>query len=360
MNKLNIMCEVGQSANYHIMKMYVDSFIVCGYNVFFHDINTRSTFDAFSEFENQVGKLDIYFGTSWQLSNAVVRNLIARPYVKVILRADHYGELDDIIDRQKYPIGISDINQKRFVEQLRKNHPNFSIMTSQYSQKEMEKSRTHSKWADLGIEMVGIPLAANLNDYYYTEPTKENECQVCFCGNFWDYKSKYLSWIHFLTYPNITLKTKIFGSGWAGISCVGHADENTIRNHYASAIICPCVYEPHSIEVYSDISLRPWQISACHGFTLSHNCIGLREIFTEDEMVTFTDKKDFIEKTLYFISKPEERKNYMDKACLRVYKEHTGFHRSAKILELLDFQEEAKSCLNIAQQKYEEIKNVIG
>ena len=196
--------------------------------------------------------------------------------------------------------------------------------------------------------MKGIPLAFDLSDYFLTKPSEKYKTHLTYVGGFWGYKSKYLSsYILPLLYPNTTLSCRIFGN-WGTPSAVGMANEETIRNHYASAVCCPNCYEPHSIELpfISDLNQRLYQILAVGGLEISQNATGIRDMFTEDELVTVESPKEFLEKFTYYSENPEERLAVIKRGIKRVYSEHTNLHRCSDLLNFIGLPDEAKKCLD--------------
>lgn len=350
------MIEDADGANHYIILSFAHAFQALGHSVFFWNSSQRSCFDAFYEFS--IGDpIDLYVGHSWKLTPAIVKNLIARPNIKIILRASHYGDLDDTIDRVAYPVGIASDEEKRLVEELKNNQPNFQYLTCQYSQTQMELYKSHNKWQNLGLQTRGILLCADLMDYYYTSPTKEFESDCVWAGNYWAYKSKYLSWLYGLCYPNTQLSVRISGNGWSTPSCIGVANEHSLRNLYSSSKVCPNLYEPHAIEVYSDLNQRLYQTSICGGFQVSQRAIGIDEVFPDNEIVLCDDRKDFYEKVIYYCTHRHERLPFIRKAVKRIYAEHTNFHRTAELLLLLGETEQADKALTLAREAYDHIKN---
>ena len=275
--------------------------------------------------------------------------------MKVVLRANHWGSIDKEIDTAKYPIGIATDEERKNVEKISK-HPLFDTIICQYLPSYAK--HTHDLWQNLGLNPVGIPLAVDITDYFFTKPQEKFKTHIAFAGGFWPYKSKYLAkYILPLCYPNTMLSVRIFGNGWGTPSCVGTASEETLRNHYASAVCCPNVYEPHSIELpfLSDINQRVFQTTACGGFQISQKATGLDQLFTEDELVTVESPAEFLEKFVYFSEHEDERQILIKKGVKRVYKDHTNLHRCATLFDILEMPEEAAKCLEKAEAIYNEI-----
>ncbi len=350
---MKILVEKAQGANHYIAKSYATAFHLIGHSVVFWDDTEKSVHDVFQEFEP-----DILFAHTWRLNRARINCINARPDMKIVMRANHYGSLDKDIDTKIYPIGIADDNERRNVEAISK-HPGFKNIICQYIDRFAKG--THDLWENYGQKVTGIPLCADITDYFYTEPNDKYKTHLTFVGGFWPYKSKYLSsYILPLLYPNTMLSVKVFGTGgWGTPSYVGQANEATIRNHYSSAVACPNIYEPHSVidelPFISDLNQRLYQIPASFGVEISQNATGLSDMYTEDEIIIVNSPKEFLERFIHLSENEEERLVYKKNGLLRTYREHTNLHRASTLLKLLDLQEESKKCLELANKNYEDV-----
>ncbi len=256
------------------------------------------------------------------------------------LFADAHGKLEDELDTIKYPVSFLTDAQCDLIDILAKScNENFRTVITQHN--ESAKEYTHGGYMeDWGLNTLSLMCCADITQYFLTKPTAEYHTNIVYTGGMWPYKDKYLNqYILPLCYPNSKLKVKIFGSGWSTPNCLGRASEETIRNYYASADIVPAIFEPHAIEVYSDLPQRIFQVAACGGFQLSQKAIGLEEVFTEEEILTVEDSQDFLACVNRFISHEGCRKIhsvYGINGAKRVYSEHTNLHRAGKLLDNLD------------------------
>lgn len=316
-----------RQALYNALRLHPD------YLVYFWDESGKSSFDVFRELDPD---LDIFIGSTWQLTRGIVKNLIKRPNVKIVLFADMWGSIQTELDLVKYPVGVTTQEQKLLCEQLQRECPLFKYVITQHN--ESWKERTHGLWKNIGLEPVSLMCCADVSQYYLTDPPLEYKIDYVYTGSNWEFKSKYLNkFIIPLTYPNTKLKGKIFGGGgWSTPNFCGRANENTIRNYYASSKFIPSIFEPHAIEVYSDLCQRIFQVPACGGFQLSQNAIGLDEVFNKNEICTFDSFEDYIGKINYYLEDNTRSANYRIEGCKRVYKEHTNFSRAAQLMGLFD------------------------
>lgn len=331
-----IIIHQGQGANNFIRMSWAHAFNAVGHTVVYWSDQVRSPYDIFYEHKDA----QIFIGATYQLNNAIVKNLIARPDMKVLLYASQWGSDDDQIDKQKYPLLFATEEEKKLVERVVKGCPNFKYVVDKYPQNQMEQ--THDHWKELGLISREVLVCANLTNYFLTKPSADPKyaAQLVFAGGLWAYKNKYLSWLQNLCYPNTLLNVRIFGGGWSTPSAVGVASEETLRNSYASSTICPNLFEPHAIELLSDLNQRLFEVPACGGFQLTQNAIGVRDLFSEDELVTFDDQKDFYEKVNHFLLHPEERLPFIERSAKRVYSQHTNYHRAIALSEMLDLPTE--------------------
>lgn len=342
-------------ANHYIVLAWAKVINSLGHEVVLWDERMKSTYDIFYEFNP-----DVFIGATWKLNKGIIDNLIKRPNMKIILRAPHWGSNDVNIDKNLYPIQFAGDEEKELTAQLKKNHDGFQYVVCQYKQERMDELKTHDLWTNLGLEPKGILLCADIFDYHLTQPSNSYKCDIAWAGSYWPYKGIYLSqYMLPLCYPNTELNVKIFGGGWSTPSCLGIASEETLRNFYASAAICPNVFEPHSVSILADINQRAYQVPACGGFQICQKVLGIEDIFNDNEIVLAEDAKDFFEKVLYYLKNIEERKPYIKAGCLRVYKDHTGHHRTSELLNLLDFNEDSEKCLKIAKENYEKVEGLL-
>ena len=343
---MKFLIQQGQGANFFIRRAWVNSLHRIGEQVYFWNDQQHSVYDVFHELEP-----DVFIGATYQLNRAIVTNLLSRPNIKIILYASHWGTNDVNIDTDTYPILIANDEEKKLVEQL-SSHPGFQHLLCQYSQTQMEKYETHDLWKNLGLTPNGLLLCADTTYYYLDKPDEDSKTQISYIGGRWAYKASSTEWIDRLAYPS-PYKIRIFGSGWSNVNAVGRCDEETARKHYASTIVCPNVYEKHSLDIFSDINARGYEAAAVGGgIIISQDAIGLEEVYEDDEVVKVKTFEEFKYKLDYFIANPEERKPYVVKACKKTYAKHTGFIRTATIMDLLGYNKIEQQLIDKAKEEY--------
>lgn len=91
-----------------------------------------------------------------------------------------------------------------------------------------------------------------------------------------------------------------------------------------------------SPQVLSGFQPRTFEIAACKGFQIADWREELDEWFDEDELVTFKNIPELIEKVDYFIRHPEERTAYVEKLYEKVVKSHPWEIRIEEIMKAID------------------------
>ena len=327
-----VVIQYGVGANFYIRAALVRAMqLNPDFKIFYWDDSGKSANDLFVEMPD----MNIFISSTWQLSRSIIKNLAAQPHIKVALFADSYGELENEIDKDTYPVSFITESQLKLLAELQKSHPKLFLI-SQHNESAL--SYTHGFYkSKLGLDVLSLMCCVDISQYFWTKPSAEYHTNVVFCGGYWPYKSKYLDqYILPLCYPHTKLKVKIFGSGWSVPNSVSRADENTIRNYYASADIVPSICERHAIEVYADLPARFFQVAACGGFQISQEAIGLNEVFNKDEILTVPSADIFLSLVKDYIETEQDWGiNYRELGTKRVYREHTNFHRVAKLLTAL-------------------------
>ncbi|WP_320169801.1 glycosyltransferase [Maridesulfovibrio sp.] len=81
------------------------------------------------------------------------------------------------------------------------------------------------------------------------------------------------------------------------------------------------------------INPRTFELAACGAFQLVDKRTLMDEAFSEGELAHFESLKDLDEKIRYFLSHPEERMEYAQKARQRVLKDHTYSNRMQTLID---------------------------
>ena len=84
------------------------------------------------------------------------------------------------------------------------------------------------------------------------------------------------------------------------------------------------------------VNQRFFEIAGCGGFQICEHRDAIQEFLKiGEEVVTFYNAKDLIEKIDYYLQNPEERKRIANAAYTRAQKEHTFENRLTKMFKLL-------------------------
>jgi len=90
----------------------------------------KAAFDAFDEFEP-----DIFIGQTYQLDRAVLKCIKARPHMKVVLRASDWGDMQEDIDLEKYPILVANQEEIDTVAKLKEETGKPDFVYNHYHEK---------------------------------------------------------------------------------------------------------------------------------------------------------------------------------------------------------------------------------
>ncbi len=137
---------------------------------------------------------------------------------------------------------------------------------------------------------------------------------------------------------------KIWGSDWEGetaLKSLIQADgaristEDSIKIFNATTVNINLHSSVHTNSLVSHgdfVNPRTFEVAACGAFQLVDQRALLADLFTEDELVTFTSMESLRENIAYFLAHPKERNAYTERARARVLAEHTYVHRMDSLL----------------------------
>lgn len=197
------------------------------------------------------------------------------------------------------------------------------------------------KWKrDHGIDVVGMPNAADVTIYKPTQPDKTMACDVGWVGGYWGYKAinldKYII--------PVARRFKTMWYGWSGPNGLwkGRATQDQIIRLFNSAKICPCVVEPHTTKYGIDIPERIFKVAACGALTISDPVNGLQRLFSKDILPTASDPQHYMELCkMYVEMNPNDRKSIANKLRQEVLSNHTYYNRAKTFLKAFGYYQEA-------------------
>lgn len=86
-------------------------------------------------------------------------------------------------------------------------------------------------------------------------------------------------------------------------------------------------------QVLTAFQPRVLEIAACKGFQIVDWREELDELFSDDELVTFRNIPDLLEKVDFFVKNPDKRQPYIDKLYAKVWNHHTWEKRAKEMLD---------------------------
>jgi spore maturation protein CgeB len=119
---------------------------------------------------------------------------------------------------------------------------------------------------------------------------------------------------------------KVVGNGYMGKVNYFNDDIVMAYNRYAVHV------NISKFQLKEAINQRPFDISACGGFVLMDERSDLREMFDEDEIVSYKSSKDLINKIKYYLKSDSERVEIAGRTKRKVLAEHTYLHRIENII----------------------------
>lgn len=320
-----------------------------GHTVFMWNPNGKSTFDIFNEFEP-----DIFIGQTYNINRALIKCLAERPHIRVAMKASDYGDVSDKIDVNKYPVLIADNKELNNFEKLLDATGKPDILFIHYHPDYI--NQTHNHWTSkFNVPVTSMMNAADIFDYTGGKYHEELDSDIAYVGGYWPYKSKTLDdYILKLCNPELDLKVKIFGNqGWSVPQYYGNINTELVKHIFSSAKICPNVSELHSRDFGYDIVERPFKLAANKCFVVSDYVEGLYKIYNQ-YMVMTASSKDFVNTILYFLNKPQDKQQYIDKCYEITMKNHTYFDRAASLMKSLYFEDESEAILKTKEKIFKE------
>lgn len=315
-------------------------FSVMGHDVAIWDINKKSAFDMFDEYEP-----DWFLGQLYNLDIATFKCIKSRPNMLVSLRVGDRGNLTKEIDLKKYPILITTDKQFDLIRKLRDETGKPDTIDIHYHQDRMLD--THTDFINEKFNILGLMNAADVFNYTGGQFNEALASDIAFVGGRWGYKNVTISrWLIPLCNPFLNLNIKIFGNqGWGIPQYYGHIDDDNVKHVLASAVVCPNIHEPHSQDFGYDVVERPFKLLSNKCFVVTDYVEDLYKILP-DSMIHCKTPQEYQEQILYFIEHPKEREAYIQRGYENVINNHTYFNRVESLFDALGLPEEVEKCRN--------------
>ncbi len=323
-------------------------FKAAGHEFYFWDSKQKPLYDVFDEL-----KPDLFISTTYDITPGTIQLLKEYPQTKVALVGSNWGELDKEIDLDEYPIVVAQDKEKRIIEQMVKETGKPDVVFTHYDETFIEP--TMGLWRTIGCRPISMLNAADAIEYRFGEYHQELASDLVFVGGYWKYKAVNLDqYIIPLCFPIGKYRIKIFGNqAWPVPQYLGTIGNDSVKNLFTSATICPSVSEPHSNKFGFDVIERPFKIISAGGFCISDYVESMaKNIFKPTELVIVDSPKAMQDAIDHYLAYPEERIPFMKAGQAKVYGEHTYFHRVATLLKELGLPKESKEVEDLYYAKY--------
>jgi len=140
------------------------------------------------------------------------------------------------------------------------------------------------------------------------------------------------------------LDFKIWGSDWDGDDTLAAhvqrqgeriSSEDAVRIYNASQINLNLHSSVQSRELVPPgdfVNPRAFELAACGAFQLVDRRELMPELFADDEMATFSNLEELLEKIDYFLARPEERAAFAERGRQRVLRDHSYHKRMESLI----------------------------
>lgn len=334
------------SAHYFIRLGMARVFAAMGFDVTMWDINQKSVYDAFDEFQP-----DLFIGQTYNINRSLINVIKERPWIKVIMKAGDWGpQTNEITD--EFQVLKASETEKRNTLFMKQETGKPDYVYIHYPEYAVEA--THGYWIKEGVPVYSNMCAADVFDYTNGKPKPEFACDIAFVGGYWPYKAQIFDKYLIPLCDEQKYNIKIFGNGiWPVPQYCGLIDNENVKHLLASAKICPALHEPHSQKYGFDVSERVFKILANKCFCISDNVEALRHIFKEGEdIIIAKNKGDFIDLVYKYLNDDDQKKIFINNGYNNIINNHTYFHRVRDILVRLNLVDQA----NLCEKTYENVK----
>ncbi len=323
---MKILIQHEHNASHYIYTGLLNAFNEMGHSCQFWQPKLMPAFDAFDLFEP-----DLFIGQGYNLDRAILKCIKIRPKMKILLKVGCHGDVGHDVDTEKYPILMA--TEREWNDVSMASHFNDARVFNYVHPN--RKDYLIGDWEGI-TKTMGILPAADTTEYLAGEYDESLACDIAFVGGYWPYKGQNLDkYIIPLCYPVGKYNVKIFGNQpWPISQYMGVANDETVRNLFASALICPNVSEPHANVFGFEVNERVFKLAASGSFFISDPIASLTEdIFTDNEAVVAKSPEDFHDLVQEIIKNPEIRNKHIMDCKETVLKNHTYKHRAEQILK---------------------------
>jgi spore maturation protein CgeB len=340
----------GYTAPYYERLGLSRAFVACGHEVIMYDIDKKSTYDMFDDFEP-----DIFLGQTYNTNKSIIKCIEERPHLKVAMKTTEWREDSTRGLIREYPISHVDEHEKFIMRELKDKTGGPEFLYINYHPDYIEE--THSGWIRNGFNVKSLLLGADVFDYTRGKEVPAFKSDITFVGGYWKYKARTLDkYIIPLCKESLKYNIKIFGNQPWGVSqYYGFVDNKYIKDIFKSANICPNIHEKHSQDLGYDIVERPFKLMSNKCFVISDYVEGLRKLYNEDQLVMAKDPEEFLHLVRFFTEYPEETKKYIDEGYKETILNHTYFERISDIFRGFGLSSEIKEIENAKAKTFKEL-----
>jgi hypothetical protein len=334
---MKILIRHEHNASHYIYTGIQNAFLELGHECLFWGSSDVAAFDIFDIFQP-----DLFIGQGYHLDRATIKCIKLRPDMKVLLKVGCWGPVCDDVDTEKYPILMQTEEEIRNVERVASSLSAIKNLVLFNYVHPNRKDYLMAAWEETVAKTIGLLPAANISECSSGKYNESLRCDIGFVGGYWPYKGQNLDkYIIPLCFPVGKHNVKIFGNQpWPVPQYMGLASDKTVRNLFASALICPNVSEPHANAFGFEVNERIFKLAASKSFFISDPIASLTEdIFTKDEAVVAEHPEQFHTLVEEAINNPDVREKHIDACYETVIKHHTYKNRVQQILESFDKNE---------------------
>lgn len=325
----------GIHAHYFERKAWVNALnSVDGVQAVMYDVKSAPAFHVFDSFEP-----NIYIGQLYNLDKATIKCIQKRPHLKVILRAGEWN--DEEPNPHILRVTEDEINIL--------NQIDVDVIHSHYIQKDIEI--THKKFIDNNINVVGLPMSADVHTYYYANKDDRLTCDIAFVGGYWPYKGEIIDSYLTPLCEDYSYNIKIFGNQiWPHVNqYCGILNDQQVANLFNTAKICPNLSEPHAHTYGRDVNERAFKVLAASGFCIMDSIQAMKEL-VPDGIVYAENPIDFKNKVNYFLQ-PENQAEKNEITYIghkAIINSHTNYDR---MISLMKSVKETQLCKELEKEK---------
>lgn len=194
------------------------------------------------------------------------------------------------------------------------------------------------------VPFVGCPTAGDVTEYY---PDKiEVDYKVAFLGGRWGYKGNNINKWLVPVIDKMGDKISIKGwGGWQGVKQYSGVlpDDDSGRQFLSSALVCPCICEPHTTIYGIDIPERFFKVALCGSLPIIDVVSGFDRYCNDYVMASNVD--EYYNLILNYSCNPDyiyEGRNIANKIRNEVLNKHTYHHRMRSICYNIGFSDAVK------------------